>query len=688
MHSSFRRVQAAATYMNVAAGPLGTIDVAIKHATRLLDQDPQAAAEQAREIIKAAPHHAMGEFILAAAERRMGQSESAIQRLQTLIEQHPIWPSAHVELGLARIATNQRPQAVESFRAALKIQPELHEVWRMLADLLHGMGDLTGADQAYLNFVRHASRDPHLMAIGNALATQRLPEAETLARERLKRHPTDVVAMRMLAEVAGRLMRYADAEALLSRCLELAPSFAAARHNYALILHRQNKSGAALAELERLLQTDPDNRSYNNLLAAVLAGIGEYNRALDLYETVLAKQPRQAKIWMSYGHALKTAGRQEDSVKAYRKAIEIAPTLGEAWWSLANMKTVHFTDQDLQSMRAQLDGALADEDRWHFEFAIGKALEDRKEFEESFAHYASGNRLRKSQIGYRAQDNRAFVQRARALFTPEFFAARHGFGAPAADPIFIVGLPRSGSTLLEQILSSHSQVEGTMELPQLVEMARALGREDGGSGAASYPQVLGQLGAERCRELGEQYLADTRIYRKTNAPFFIDKLPNNWAHLGLIQLILPNAKIIDARRHPLGCCFSAYKQHFARGQHFSYDLNDVGSYYRDYVTFMAHLDAVLPGRVHRVIYEQVIAEFESEVRRLLDYCGLPFETACLKFYENDRAVRTASSEQVRRPIFRDALEHWRNYESHLDALKGALGSVLDSYPNVPADLLE
>jgi hypothetical protein len=348
---------------------------------------------------------------------------------------------------------------------------------------------------------------------------------------------------------------------------------------------------------------------------------------------------------------------------------------------------VSFTADDLQSMRGQLAGQLSDEDRWHFEFAIGKALEDGKDFARSFEHYSTGNHLRKTQVGYRADDNRAFVQRCRDLFTPEFFAARAGFGTTAPDPIFIVGLPRSGSTLIEQVLSSHTQVEGTMELPQLVEMARALGRDGDSASRSQYPQVLGELTPNRARELGEQYIRETRIYRKTTAPFFIDKLPNNWAHVGLIHCILPNAKIIDARRHPLGCCFSAYKQHFARGQHFTYDLADLGSYYRDYVTSMAHFDAVLPGRVHRVIYESVVADFEAEVRRLLEYCGLPFEEGCLRFYENDRAVRTASSEQVRRPIFRDAVDHWRHYETYLGPLKSSLGSILDAYPDVPADLL-
>ncbi len=335
-------------------------------------------------------------------------------------------------------------------------------------------------------------------------------------------------------------------------------------------------------------------------------------------------------------------------------------------------------------MRAQLERSdLTQEDRFHFHFALGKAAEDAKEYADSFGHYATGNRLRQEAVPYDGDTITENVRRSRALFTPDFFAARRGAGSPAPDPIFIVGLPRSGSTLVEQILSSHSAIEGTMELPDVVGIVKELSGRHRRSEVSKYPEVLESLEPDALRELGERYLQQTRVQRKTDAPYFIDKLPNNWAHVGLIHLILPNAKIIDARRHPLSCCFSGFKQHFARGQNFTYSLADIGRYYADYVALMAHYDAVLPGRVHRVFYERMVDDTESEVRRLLDYCGLPFEDACLRFYENDRAVRTASSEQVRQPIFRDAVEHWRNYEPWLDPLKAALGPVLDAYPAAP-----
>jgi tetratricopeptide (TPR) repeat protein len=488
----------------------------------------------------------------------------------------------------------------------------------------------------------------------------------------------------MLSEVAARLGRDADAEQLLERCLELAPSFTGARYNHALILHRRNKPAAALQQLELLLKAEPRNPAYLNSRAVVLAKIGDYRESIEIYAQVLATSPKSAKIWMSYGHALSASGRQKESIAAYRRSIGLAPSLGEAYWSLANLKTFRFSPQELAAMRAQLERTdLGAEDRFHFEFALGKAMEDAQDYAASFAHYVEGNRGRRAEIYYDAHETDAVVQRSRAAFVPRFFSQRVGFGTPAPDPIFILGLPRSGSTLIEQILASHSQVEGTMELQNILNMARELRGQKSDDEDPNYVQVLAQLTADQCRALGEQYLAETRIQRKTGRPYFIDKMPNNWLHVGFIHLILPNAKIIDARRHPMACCFSGYKQHFARGQHYTYSLEEIGRYYAKYVELMAHMDKLLPGKIHRVIYEQMIQDTEREVRGLLAYCGLPFEDACLRFYENERAVRTASAYQVRKPIFREGLDHWRHFEPWLDPLKAALGSVLSAYPEPP-----
>jgi tetratricopeptide (TPR) repeat protein len=385
-------------------------------------------------------------------------------------------------------------------------------------------------------------------------------------------------------------------------------------------------------------------------------------------------------VWASLGHVLRTIGRREQCVAAYRKAIALAPKFGEAYWNLANLKTLQITDPELESMCAQLENPdLGAEDRIHFHFATGKALEDRDAFPESFRHYAEGNRLRRQTVRYNADDLTDLVRRSRALFTGAFFAERTGWGASSADPIFIVGLPRAGSTLVEQILASHSAVEGTMELPHITGIAKSLAERAGGP--AKYPDVLAGMGDEEFRELGRAYLEGTRVQRKLGTPFFLDKMPNNFTHLGLIHLIMPNARIVDVRRHPLACGFSLFKHLFANGQYFSYSLEDIGRYYRDYVELMAHFDAALPGRVHRVIYESLVNDTESEVRRLLEYCRLPFEPSCLSFYENRRAISTPSSEQVRTPIFREALDHWRHYEPWLDPLKAQLGSLIDTYPS-------
>ena len=669
---------------NQTEEPTGTLAVALAHAHKLLASDPALAAEQATEILKAMPGHPVAQLLLGVARRRGGDLPAALAALEPLVRAQPGWFAAHYELGLTQGAARRGDEAVASLRRAVELKPDLGDAWRALADHLNALGDSEEADAAYAQHLKFASRDPRLLEAGAALVENRIAQAETLLRSHLKQHPTDIAAIRMLAEVAARLGRFGDSEVLLSRCLELAPGFTAARHNYATVLNRQGKGAQALAEIERTLAQEPDNPGYRNLKAAILSRIGEYGPAIETYESVLAEYPKQPKAWMSYGHALKSAGRREDSIAAYRRSIELLPGFGESWWSLANLKTFRFDPGDLDIMQAQLEQpGLSDADRFHFHFAIGKALEDSESWAEAFSHYEQGNRLRRALIHYDADNNAAHVARSKALFSRDFFAERVTFGSAAADPIFIVGLPRAGSTLLEQILSSHSAVEGTMELPDVISIARVLGEKKNRSQESKYPEVLATLGAAEFRALGERYVEQTRIQRKTDAPYFIDKMPNNFAHVGLIHLMLPQAKIIDARRHPLGCCFSAFKQHFARGQHFTYDLSELGRYYRDYVELMAHYDEALPGRVYRVIYERMIDDTETEIRRLLEYCGLPFDEGCLRFYENERAVRTASSEQVRQPIYREAVDHWRNFEPWLGPLKEALGAVPAAYPAAP-----
>lgn len=550
------------------------------------------------------------------------------------------------------------------------------EDWQAEGDRRIAAGDAAGGDAAHCAAVAAGSRDRELLEAGAALAEGRLAVAERLLRPRLKRRPTDVAAMRMLAELAGRLGRYADAETLLRRALDLAPSFREARFNLATILHRRARSTDALAEIDRLLALDAGNPSYRNLRAAALARLGEFDTSLAVYRTLLADHPRQPKGWMSYGHALKTVGRIDDAVAAYREALVQAPTLGEAWWSLANLKTVRFDAADVAAMTAALAGEVADDDRLHLEFALGKAEADRGRAAAAFAHYAAGNRLRAAQVRYDPAATAHAVERARAFFTADQFAALAGGGDPAADPIFIVGMPRSGSTLVEQILSSHSQVEGTTELPDLPALAWQVGSRTSARGETAYPEALADLSPADLAGLGRDYLDRTRPQRKTGSPRFIDKLPNNWLHVGLIRLILPNATIVDARRHPMACGWSNFTQHYARGQGFSYSLDAFGRYYRDYAALMAHFDTVAPGVVHRVEHAAMVADTEATVRALLAHCSLPFEPACLRFWETERAIRTPSSEQVRQPIFASGTDAWRAYAPWLGPLRDALGPDL------------
>ena len=643
--------------MGEAEQPTGTIAVAMAHAAQLLAADPALALEQLDEILRVAPDH----------------------RPAVLLQ-----GEAHYRRALAFTARRAGEAAIDALRMALKKHPSHPQAWRVLADHLLAAGASADADAAYARHVQCASRDPGLQQAATAMLANDIPRAEALLKNHLKSKPTDVAAIRMLAEVAVRCGEDAAAERLLQRCLELAPNFAAARYNHAVLLHRRNEAGAALAEIERLLAADAQHPGYRNLQAVVLSHIGEVDRSCALYAALLREYPRNAKVWLSYGHVLKTAGRQQDCIAAYRECIALEPRLGEAYWSLANLKTFSFTPADLAAMRTQLAGTALDEaDRINFCFALGKAHEDAAEYASAFENYAQGNALQRRRLPYDQALNTARMRRLQTLFDREFFVRREGRGHESAEPIFILGMPRAGSTLVEQILASHPAVEGTAELPTIIAMARDLRGLADDADLRGYAEVLAAMDPAQLRELGERYLRDTRIYRKTTRPRFIDKMPNNFLHVGLIHSILPQARIIDVRRHPLGCCFSNFKQLYARGQRFSYGLAEMGGYYRDYVQLMAHFDAVLPGRVHRVIYEQLVDDTEHEVRRLLEYCGLPFDPACLRFFENQRPVRTASSEQVRRPIYREGVDQWRHFEPWLEPLRAALGPVLEHYPAAP-----
>jgi tetratricopeptide (TPR) repeat protein len=631
-----------------------------------------------------APDHSHGDLDAtlrqAADLRRQGQSNDALSTLKPLAEQLPASAQLQHHLGLCYSALGQGGDALRHLQKAVSLDPAYSEAWCSLGNQLQLAGNHAASVKALQSHLATSTPHPELITAADHVQKGELAKAEPLVRGVLKQHPADVSAMRLLADIGIKVGQYQDARHLLERALELAPDYHLARNNYAIALLRSQQLSEALAQVDILLKREPDNPNHLILKGSILVRMGDHPPALTIYEKVLKDYPHQARAQMNYGHALKTVGRLEDSIAAYRAAIELSPTMGEAYWSLANLKTFRFSDDDIAGMRTAVtsEGGDAD-DQSHLGFALGKALEDRKDYEESFRYYKRGNAIRRINHPFKAKQNMYNAARQVNTCDTEFFAARQGFGCPAPDPIFVVGLPRAGSTLLEQILASHSTVEGTAELPDIIAISRRLGGKKRDNPASRYPEILTELTADQARELGEGYLASTRIQR-SDTPFFIDKMPNNFLHIGLIHLILPNAKIIDARRHPMAGCFAGFKQLFAQGQTFTYDLADVGHYYRNYVRVMDHWDAVLPGRVLRVQYEEMVADADNQIRRLLDYCELPFEEQCLRFYETDRAIRTPSSEQVRQPIFTEGLEQWRNYESHLNPLKKALGPLLERYP--------
>jgi len=507
-----------------------------------------------------------------------------------------------------------------------------------------------------------------------------LLKAEELCRQFLLKIPQHVEGMRLLADIGMRLGVLDDAEFLLESALLFEPDNIRARIDYIQALRKRQKFQRALEQAKFLLDSSPQNPQFQSLFGVESMQSGDFEAAINAFDKVLAQLPGDPVTLTSKGHAFKTCGEYESAVRTYHAALASQPQYGEAYYSLANLKVYKFSDNEINAMLAQeSSNNLSHNDRIYFCFALGKAYEDGRDFDTSFRFYARGNSLKKSQSRYDAEQMSADLRAQRDVCTQDFFAARAGVGHTAPDPIFIVGLPRAGSTLLEQILSSHSMVDGTLELPNILSLSQRLRRRGRQDGANTYPALLADLSTDELSAFGEEFIDDTRIHRR-DAPFFIDKMPNNFRHIGLIHLILPNAKIIDARRHPMSCCFSGFKQFFAEGQEFSYNLQDIGRYYADYVDLMDHWDQALPGKVLRVNYESVVADIDSQVRRILDYCGLPFEEACINFHQTDRSIRTPSSEQVRQPIYKSGLQQWRHFEPWLEPLKDALGPVLDRYP--------
>jgi len=648
----------------------------LNHAAQLLKENPLLAEKQVREILRVHPGDPNAVVLLGACQRLAGQADQSLKTLEPAVTSQPDFGIGQLELGLTLQALGKTRQAQLALERAMELAPELSAGWQALGDVRAANGDEEGSQQAYQVHLLRVAGHRELVKATNFVFGGKLGKAEPICREFLKRHPTNVSAIRLLADIGIKLGRLDDAEALLGRCLELAPDFHMARFNYANLLFKKLRYEPALVEVNKLIEALPDHPSHWMLKASILGRIDDLEGAIEIYQKILADYPNQGRGWLSLGHVLKTVGRQDEAVDAYRMAIEVKPGMGEAYWSLANLKTFRFSADTIEVMRREVlsEGGKAD-DYYHLYFSLGKALEDENRFEEAFEAYRRGNLIRRKTVRWDADEHHDNMRELMNFFEPPLFDNRVGQGCQSPDPIFIVGLPRAGSTLLEQILASHSQVEGTMELPDIISIARRLSGKKKRDEKSLYPQVLADMKPGQLRELGEEYLDRTRIHR-SDSPYFIDKMPNNFSHVGMIHLILPNAKIIDARRHSLACCFSGFKQLFASGQNFTYSMEEISRYYRDYVELMEHWDKVLPGRVLRMNYEDVVADIETEVHRLLDHCGLPFESACLEFHKTERAVRTASSEQVRQPLYSGAVEQWRNFEPWLGPVAEALGPDL------------
>ena len=583
------------------------------------------------------------------------------------------------EQGHLHVAKGLPQQALAAYANACQLNPVLLASWRSQQQILQAMKRPQEAQLAQAQVDRLQALPKALLAVSDLMSQGKLFKAESLCRRFLQANPAHVEAMRLLAELAVQFGVLEDAEYLLESATEFEPGNIQVKIDFINVLRKRQKFSQALAAAAKLHQHQPANPQLKSLYAIEKMQMGDFDGALELFDEVLAVLPRDAVTLTSRGHALKTRGDQQKAIASYQAAISSNPWHGEAYYALSNLKTYRFIQAELNEMLAlEQREELGPTSKFHLAFALGKAFEDAKEYSRSFEYYAQGNQLKRLQSNYDADTISDDLKHQRSYFTREVFDSRPNAGHPAPDPIFIVGLPRAGSTLLEQILSSHSQVDGTLELPNILSTAQKLRRQGDDDGGKAYPELLQNFSDAQLQALGQQYIEETRIHRQ-GADFFIDKMPNNFRHIGLIKLILPNAKIIDARRHPMACCFSGFKQLFAEGQEFTYDLIDIGRYYNDYVELMTHWDTVLPNSVLRVQYENVVADLEAQVTRLLEYCGLPFEPACLDFHNTERAVRTASSEQVRQPIYSEGVEQWTHFKPFLGALEATLEPALEHY---------
>jgi len=660
------------------------IEAEAQRARALLEKRDFAQALLVTQALLAArPHHRDALYMAAVSLRYLKRIPEALTTLEELEKWHPRFSRLYQERGYCFVAQRDAPRAIEAFESALRLNAALPASWNRLEALYRLIGKPADAERAAAQSRRIAAIAPEVVAAEGLFSEGDLADAEEIVRRYLQsKNPLDPDGMWLLAKIGMKLNILDDAEVLLETVLKIKPDDRVIRHDYAIVLALRHKHQRALEEVGKLLAADPKNRAFRTTHAAILMGLGRHDAALPLYREVLAETPHDPDLHLSIAHALKTLNRSHEAMASYRAASALRPSYGEAYWSFANLKKYPFTDEEVATMRVEEERVQIElPDRYHLCFALGKALEDRGQYEAAFGYYERGNALKKSETRYKPGSIEYNTRLVQQTFTGEFFATRRGWGCQSPGPIFIVGLPRSGSTLIEQILASHSQVEGTMELSNIPRLVQSLqGRDNYDSYKKFWDQYIAAIstrGADEFRRDGAEYLAETQIYRVEGKPFFTDKNPNNFRNIGLLQLILPNAKIIDARRGAMACCFSNYKQLFATGQEFTYSLEDLGSYYRWYIELMEHWDRVLPGKVLCVQHEQLVDDLEANVRRILDFCGLEFEPACLEYWKTERRIHTVSSEQVRRPVSREGIDQWRHFEPWLGPLRQALGSLAD-----------
>ena len=637
------------------------------------------ALDAAETLVDAAPASRDVLYLIAANQRCLNRISEALETLQRLQQYHPRFSLLHQERGNCCMILRDAPRAIQAFSEAVTLNPALTSSWIMLERLYRMTGDATAAAKAAEQISILKLLPPEVVRAGSLFSDGELTAAENILRTYRASGGNHLEAARLLARIEHQSNELEEAERLLGDVLKQAPSYRAAHLDFIRILLDGQKYLQAIKLLDCLLSQEPGKRDLLSMYAAACAGLGRHEGAIAVYRQLLAAPPESWEHHVALGHSLQSAGHQKEAIESYRAAAALNPSFGDAYWSLANLKTYRFSDEEIAHMRAQeLAPGTQLIDRCHLCFALGKAYEDRNEYAESWRYYERGNALKRAESRCRPEIAETNTRKQMEVCTADFFAARAGVGAPYPDPIFVVGLPRSGSTLIEQILASHSQVVGTQELPNIPRIVRELEGPRSDLDHPRYPGLLADLAPDDFRKLGDRYIADTRGYRG-DMPFFIDKMPNNFRHIGLIHLILPNAKIIDVRREPMACCFSNLKQLFANGQEFTYSIEDIARYYRTYLDLMRHWDAVLPRCILRVCYEDVVENLEENVRHVLQFCGLEFEPACVDFYKKQRSVATASSEQVRQPIFRDGLLQWRNYEPWLGPLSNALGDALTRY---------